>query len=163
WDELRRKISDVQAQLPPSVRGKSMVIDDFGDVFGIFLAITGDGYSFPELRRYAEFLRRELLQVQDVKKVELFAQQQEVVFLEISRQRLAQLGINEDQIHAQLQARNVAADGGRVRVGEEHVALDPKGGFRSADDMLELVIGSDKSGRQFFLKDVATLERGDQD
>ena len=105
----------------PSVRGRSMVVDDFGDVYGIFLAITGEGYSQPELRRYAEFLRRELLLVPDVKKVELFAEQQEVVFLEISRQRLAQLGINEDQIYAKLQARNVAADGGRVRVGDEHL------------------------------------------
>ena len=163
WDELRRKINDVQPQLPPSVRGRSMVIDDFGDVFGIFLAITGDGYSFPELRRYAEFLRRELLLVQDVKSVELFAAQQEVVFLEISRQRLAQLGINEEQIYGKLQERNIAADGGRVRVGDQHIALDPQGGFRSAEDMLELVIGSDRTGRQLFLRDVATLERGDQD
>src|SRR5262249_13039957 len=127
WDELRRKIADVQPQLPPSVRGTSMVIDDFGDVFGIFLAITGDGYSFPELRRYVEYLRRELLQVPGVKSVELFGEQQEVVFLEISRQRLAQLGINEEQIYAKLQERNVAADGGRVRVGDQHVPLDPTG------------------------------------
>src|SRR5215471_10544344 len=111
WDELRRKIGDVQAQLPPSVRGKSMVIDDFGDVYGIFLAVTGEGYSQAELRRYVDFLRRELLQAPNVKKVELFAAQQEVVFLEISRQRLAQLGINEEQIYSHLQARNVAADG----------------------------------------------------
>src|SRR5262250_3849342 len=110
WDELRRKINDVQPQLPPSVRGTSMVIDDFGDVYGVFLAITGDGYTLAELRRYAEFLRRELQTVQDVKKVDLFAEQQEVVFLEISRQRLAQLGISEEQIYRQLQARNVAAD-----------------------------------------------------
>src|SRR5271166_5839830 len=61
WDELRRKIADVQAKLPPSVRGQSMVIDNFGDVYGIFLAITGEGYTQAELRRYAEFLRRELL------------------------------------------------------------------------------------------------------
>ncbi len=162
WDELRRKINDVQPQLPPSVRGKSMVVDNFGDVYGIFLAITGDGFSFPELRRYAEFLRRELLLVQDVKSVELFAAQQEVVFLEISRQRLAQLGINEEQIYAKLQERNIAADGGRVRVGDQHVALDPKGAFGSAEEMLDLVIGSDRTGRQLFLKDVATLERGDQ-
>jgi multidrug efflux pump subunit AcrB len=163
WDELRRKINDVQPQLPPLVRGKSMVIDNFGDVFGIFLAITGDGYSFPELRRYAEFLRRELLLVQDVKSVELFAAQEEVVFLEISRQRLAQLGINEEQIYAKLQERNIAADGGRVRVGDQHVALNPKGAFSSAEDMLELVIGSDRTGRQLFLRDVATLERGDRE
>jgi multidrug efflux pump subunit AcrB len=163
WDELRRKINDVQPQLPPSVRGRSMVNDDFGDVYGIFLAITGDGYSSSELRRYAEFLRRELLLAQDVKKVELFAAQEEVVYLEISRQRLAQLGINEEQIYAKLQERNVAADGGRVRVGDQHVPLDPHGAFASADDMLDLVIGSDRSGRQLFLRDVATLERGDQD
>jgi multidrug efflux pump subunit AcrB len=163
WDELRRKIADVQAQLPPSVRGRSMVIDDFGDVYGIFLAITGEGYSQPELRRYADFLRRELLLVPNVKKIELFAEQPEVVYLDISRQRLAQLGISEEQIYGKLQDRNVAADGGRVRVGDQHVALDPHGAFRSADDMLDLVIGSDRSGRQLFLRDVATLQRGDQD
>src|SRR5262245_59074473 len=98
WDELRRKLNDVQPLLPPAVRGNSLVIDDFGDVYGIFLAITGDGFSYPELRRYAEFLRRELLPVDNVKKVDLFAAQQEQVFLEISRQRLARLGINEEQI-----------------------------------------------------------------
>jgi multidrug efflux pump subunit AcrB len=163
WDELRRKISDVQPLLPPAVRGSSMVIDDFGDVYGIFLAINGDGFTESELRRYAEFLRRELLQVQDVKKVELFAAQQEVVFLEISRLRLARLGIKEDQIYRQLQAKNVAADGGRVRVGDQHIALDPTGGFNSAEEMLELVIGSDNTGRQLFLRDVATVQRGLED
>lgn len=163
WDELRRKIVDVQSQLPPSVRGRSMVIDDFGDVHGIFLAITGEGFSFPELRRYVESLRRELLQVPGVKSVVLFGEQQEVVFLEISRQRLAQLGINEEQIYSKLQARNVAADGGRVRVGDQHIALDPKGSFQSAEDMLDLVIGSDQAGGQLLLRNVATLVRDDQD
>jgi multidrug efflux pump subunit AcrB len=163
WDELRRKINDAQSSLPPSVRGKSTVIDDFGDVYGIFLAITGDGFTQPELRRYADFLRREFQLVPSVKKVELLGDQQEVAFLEISRQRLAELGIEEQQIYDQLQAKNIAADGGRVRIGNEHIAIDPTGGFRSAEDMLELVIGSDRTGRQLFLKDVATLERGDQD
>jgi multidrug efflux pump subunit AcrB len=163
WDELRRKINDVQSQLPPSVRGHSVVMDNFGDVFGVFLAITGDGYTFPELRRYAEFLRRELLLVEDVKAVELFAAQQEVVFIEISRPRLAQLGIPEEQIYAKLQDRNIAADGGRIRVGDQHVPLDPHGAFASAEEMLDLVIGSDRTGRQLLLRDVATVVRGDQD
>ncbi len=163
WDELRRKINDVQAQLPPAVRGRTFVIDDFGDVYGIFLAISGEGFSQPELRRYTEFLRRELLLVQGVQKVDLFSAQQEVVFLEISRQRLAQLGINEQNIYALLQAKNVAADGGRVQVGQEHIAIDPRGGFESVEEMLDTVIGSDNSGRQLQLRDVATVERSYED
>src|SRR5215469_6491062 len=140
-----------------------MVIDDFGDVYGIFLAITGQGFSRHELRRYAEFVRRELQLVPGVKKAELFAEQQEVVYLEISRQRLSQLGINEDQIYRQLQAKNVASDGGRVRVGDEYIALDPTGEFASAADMLNLAIGSDRTGRQLFLRDIATLKRSYED
>ena len=163
WDELRRKINDVQPRLPPSVRGRSMVIDDFGDVYGIFLAITGAGYSQPELRRYAEFLRRELVLVNGVKKAELFAEQQEVVFLEIARRRLAVLGINEDQIYGQLQTRNVAADGGRVRIGDQYIALDPTGAFESPEAMLDLPVGSSNSGRQLFLRDIATLDRSYED
>ena len=163
WDELRRMIADVQPQLPIAVRGQSMVIDDFGDVYGIFLAVTGEGFSYPEQRRYVDFLRRELLQVPGVKSIALFGEQREVVFLEISRQRLAQLRLNEELIYSKLQERNIAGDGGRVRVGDEHVPLDPTGGFASADHMLDLVIGSDQTGRQLHLRDIATLERGDQD
>lgn len=163
WDELRRKVSDVQAQLPPAVRGNSIVVDDFGDVFGIFFAITGEGFSSSEQRRYVDFLRRELLQVSGVKSVALFGEQREVVFLEISRQRLSQLGLNEELIYQKLQERNVAADGGRIRVGDQHIPLDPTGSFTSVDEMLEMVIGSDQSGRQLRLRDIATVERGDQD
>ena len=163
WDELRRKVADVQSQLPPAVRGQSMVIDDFGDVYGIFLAVTGEGYSYPEQRRYVEFLRRELLQVPGVKSIALFGEQREVVFLEISRQRLAQLRLNEELIYSKLQERNIAADGGRIRVGDEHIPLDPTGAFASVDDMLDLVIGSDQTGRQLRLRDIATVQRGDQD
>ena len=163
WDELRRKVADVQNQLPPAARGQSAIIDDFGDVYGIFFALTGEGYSFPELRRYADFLRRELLGVPMVKNVVLFGEQQEVVFLEISRQRLAQLGIDEEQIYAKLREQNIAADGGRVRAGDQHISIDPTGAFVSADDMLEMIIGSDRTGRQLRLRDIATVERADQD
>jgi multidrug efflux pump subunit AcrB len=98
-----------------------------------------------------------------VKSVALFGEQREVVFLEISRQRLAQLRLNEEVIYSKLQERNIAADGGRIRVGDQHIPLDPTGAFASADEMLELVIGSDQSGRQLRLRDIATVVRGDQD
>lgn len=163
WDELRRRVNDVQNQLPPAARGRSVIIDDFGDVYGIFFALTGDGYSFPELRRYADFLRRELLGVPMVKNVTLFGEQQEVVYLEISRLRLAQLGLNEEQIYTKLREQNVAADGGRLRAGDLHIAIDPTGAFTSAEDMLEMIVGSDQSGRQLRLRDIATLQRTDLD
>jgi multidrug efflux pump subunit AcrB len=163
WDELRRKVADAQVRLPPSARGRSVVVDDFGDVFGIFFAISGEGFSEPELRRYAEFLRREMLLVQDVKKVDLFAEQQEVVFVEISRARLSQLGIDENQIYAQLQAQNVASDGGRVRVGDQYLSIDPRGAFTSAEAMLDMVIGKGGNGAQLTLRDVATLRRALED
>ena len=163
WDELRRKVSDVQPRLPPSVRGRSQVVDDFGDVYGIFLGITGNGYSMPQLRRYADSVRRELQLVPGVAKVDLFSEQQDVVFLEISRTRMAQLGINENQIFSYLQAENVAADGGRVRIGDQNIVINPTGGFRSPEEMLDLVIGSSNSGRQLLLGDVATIEHGYED
>ena len=93
----------------------------------------------------------------------MFAEQQEVVFLEISRQRLAGLGISEEQIYRQLQTKNVAADGGRVRVGDRYIVIDPTGAFNSAGEMLDLAIGSDSTGRQLFLKDVATVKRSNED
>ena len=163
WDELRRRVGDVQNQLPPAARGRSVVIDDFGDVYGIFFALTGDGYSFPELRRYADFLRRELLGVPMVKSVVLFGEQQEVVYLEISRLRLAQLGLDEEQIYSKLREQNIAADGGRVRAGDLHIAIDPTGAFTSAENMLEMIIGSDQSGRQLRLRDIAALQRADRE
>ena len=71
WDELRRKVNDVQAQLPPGA-GPSTVVDDFGDVYGIFVAIYGDDYSYAELKEYADFIQRELLLVEDVAKIDFF-------------------------------------------------------------------------------------------
>ena len=163
WDELRRKVNDVQPRLPLSVRGTSQVVDDFGDVYGIFLALTGEGFTLPELRRYTDAVRRELQLVPNVAKVELFTEPQDVVFLEMSRVRLAKLGISEDQIYAQLQARNTAADGGRVRIESRYIPIDPTGVFRSPEDMLDMVIGSDSHGRQFLLRDVATIRQAYED
>ena len=113
WDELRRKVGDAQGQLPPGA-GPSLVVDDFGDVWGIFLAIHGDEYSTAELRHFAKLLRRELLLVKDVAKVDFYAEQREVIYVELSRDKLSQLGIPEQQIIQKLRQKNVAAESGRL-------------------------------------------------
>ena len=158
WDELRRKINDVQRELPPG-SGPSLVNDDFGDVYGVYYALQGDGYSYAELKRVAELLKRELLTVQDVKKVVFFGEQQEVIYVEMSRDRMSSLGITKDEIFAALRDKNLPADAGKIKMGTEYIAIYPTGIFKSEKDFNDLLISS-KGGKLIFLKDVATVRRG---
>ena len=118
WDELRRKVTDAHSSLPPGA-GPSRVNDDYGDVFGVYYALTGDGYTFRELEDHADFLRRELLLVEGVANVEISGIQRETIFVEIDRSRMAQLGIGTQEIFNTLQAQNVVAGAGSVEVGPE--------------------------------------------
>jgi len=111
WDELRRKVHDIQSKLPPGTL-PSIVNDSFGDVYGILLAVTGEGYTYRELREYVEFLRRELLLVEDVAKIELWGLQEEAIFVEISRFKMAQLGIGPNSIYQALKEQNLVAPAG---------------------------------------------------
>ena len=140
----------------PSVRGRSMVVDDFGDVFGVFLAITGDGYSLPELRRYAEFLRRELLLVRGRQERRALRR---AGGSRVPRNLAATAGAARHQRGANLRQAAGAKHRRRRRTRARRRPARrarPHGRFSSAEDMLELVIGSDSAGRQLFLKDVAT-------
>lgn len=159
WDELRRKVNDVQNQLPPGA-GPSVVIDDFGDVYGIFLAITGPEYSYAELKEFAKLLRRELLLVQDVAKIEFWGERREVVYVEPERDRMSQLGILPTQIVQSLQDKNIVADSGRVQVGREYIAVDPTGTFSSVEEIENLLIIGRSSDQQIYLRDVAAVRRG---
>lgn len=158
WDELRRKVGDAQANLPPGA-GPSIVVDDFGDVWGVFVALYGDEYSETELYETAKLLRRELLLVKDVAKVDFWGDRSEAVYVEPDRERVAQLGITPEAIARELQARNVASDSGRVEVGTEFIALEPTGAAAAIEDIgAILVTGS--SGEQVRLRDLATIRRG---
>ncbi len=159
WDELRRKINDVQGDLPPGA-GPSIVQDDFGDVYGVFFAIYGPEYSYAELREYAKFLRRELLLVRDVAKIDFWADRTEAVYVEPDRDRMSQLGILPQQIVQSLQDRNIAADSGRVEVGTEYIAIDPTGTFTSVEQIGDLLITGRSSDQQIYLRDIAKVRRG---
>jgi multidrug efflux pump subunit AcrB len=158
WDELRRKINDVQQSLPPG-SGPSRVIDDFGDVYGVYLAITGENYSYAELKKVGELLKRELLNVTDVKKIVFFGDQQEAVYIEMSKEKMASLEITREEIFNALNAKNMSADAGRILIGSEHIPIQPTGIFQSEKDFGELFIAS-KNGRLIYLKDVAEISRG---
>ena len=122
WDELRRKVSDVQNELPPGA-GPSLVIDDYGDVYGVFIALYGPEYSYAELKEVVDFLRRELLLVEDVAKIDTFGERTEAIYIELNRDRLSQLSISPEAIVQEVRKKNIVANAGRVQVGEEYIAI----------------------------------------
>lgn len=159
WDELRRKINDMQPQLPPGA-GPSRVNDDYGDVFGVFVAIYGDGYTMAELKDIAEDLRREYLLVPDVAKVEFWGDRQEAVIIEPDRDRAAQLGVTPLSLKQSIRDKNLAADSGRIEVGDEFIAVDPTGTFPTVGAIGDMLIRGEGSDAQFRLSDVANVRRG---
>ncbi len=159
WDELRHKMTDLQGQLPPGA-GTIQVIDDFGDVYGILLAVTGEGYSYQDMKDYADYLTRELVLVEGVGKVTIGGQRQEQVLVEISRTRLASLGISPDRIFGLLQTQNTVNPAGKVRVGDEYIRIYPTGEFPSVQSMGDLLISEPGASELVYLRDVATIERG---
>ncbi|MCK9997054.1 MAG: efflux RND transporter permease subunit [Candidatus Krumholzibacteria bacterium] len=162
WDVLRRKVGDVHGQLPPGA-GPSMVNDDFGDVYGIFFAITGDGYSYAQLKQVGEFLRKELALVDGVSRVDFFGMQPEVMYIELDRDRMAQLGVPPAAIIEELQAHNLTANAGRAEIGPSLITISPTGIFESAEDFERLVLSSVSGTSQIHLGDVADVRRGYRD
>jgi multidrug efflux pump subunit AcrB len=157
WDEMRRKIYDVQAELPPGA-GPTIINDDFGDVFGVYYALYGKGYSYAELKKVAELLKRELVTVTDVKKVVFFGEQSEAIYVEMSREKMTALGITRAEIFDALSAKNLPADSGKIQIGSEYIPIFPTGIFQSEKDFGELFIAS-KGGKLIYLKDVASIRR----
>lgn len=158
WDELRRKVNDASGYLPPGA-GPAQVKDDFSDVFGVLLALRGDGYSLPALYDHAKFLRRELALVPGVAKVVISGRQQEQVVAEVSRARLSNLGIPPQRIYELLATQNTIADAGRVRLGNDAVRFATSGEFTSVEQLSTLIISNPGAQEQIFLGDVAHIYR----
>ncbi len=159
WDEMRRKVGDAARNLPPGA-GTPIVNDDFGDVYGVFLAVYGSEYSYAELWEVVKFLRRELLLVQDVAKIEIFGAQPEVVYVELSRERMSQLGVPPAAVVDALRDKNIVADAGQVQVGSEFITISPGGLVTSVKDLGSLLIQGEAGGAQIYLKDLAQIKRG---
>ncbi|MBL4711409.1 MAG: efflux RND transporter permease subunit, partial [Gammaproteobacteria bacterium] len=157
WDELRRKVADAQSELPPGAN-PSIVFDDFGDVFGLFYALTGDGYSYREIKDYADILKEQLLLVPGVRKITIDGEQKEVVYLEVSRTNMAKLGISNRQFSDVLKSQNLVSNSGNVRVADEYIRINPTGQLISVQEIGELLI-SGNSDTLIKIKDIATVRR----
>ncbi|MUL16153.1 efflux RND transporter permease subunit [Aliivibrio fischeri] len=159
WDELRRKVNDLKRQLPPGV-GEPSVIDDFGDVYGVLLAVTGKGYSYKEILDYVDYLRRELELVDGVSKVSVSGVQQEQVFIEASLKRMTSLGISPQTLYNLLSNQNTVSSAGAVKIGTEYIQIHPTGEFEDVAQLGDLIITDGGAQGLIYLKDIAEVKRG---
>lgn len=159
WDKLRRKVADAQRQLPPGA-GPSFVNDDFGDVYALFFAVTGDGYSLTQIDDFVESLKRELVLVEGVGRVATLGAPEEAIFVEIAAAKAAQLGVPLEQVYEVLRQQNVISAAGDLLAGEQRIPISPTGQVDSVDAIANLVLGSGTGDRVIFLKDVARISRG---
>ncbi len=157
YDHLRRKINDVKGDLP-SGASDPIVLDDFGDVYGIFVSVSGDGYSYEELNNYVEYIKREILMVDNIKRVEIFGQQTETIDISFSSEKLAKLGINPMLIVQAFNDQASLVNPGTVSVGSERLRLSVGSKFNNINDIKNLLIQVPKGG-SFLLGEIATVER----
>ncbi|MFN3579800.1 MAG: efflux RND transporter permease subunit [Pseudomonas sp.] len=159
WDEMRRRINDLRPSLPAGV-GEPQIQDDFSDVYGTFMMISGEAYNYRELHDYADYLRRELVLIPGVGKVSLAGLPQEQVFVEISRARMTSLGIAPGRLQELLSNQNVVSDAGRMLVGSESIRLHPTGEFQDVRELERLIISEPGSAQRVNLGDIARVSRG---
>ena len=161
WDELRRKVLNIQPQLP-SGSSVPTVSDDFGDVFGIYYGLTADdGFSYEEMRNWAERIKTQVVTADGVMKVALFGTQTEVVNISISVNKLAGIGIDPKQLAGLLQSQNQIINTGEITAGEQQLRVVANGMYTTVDDIRNQVITT-RAG-QVKLGDIAVIEKGYMD
>lgn len=139
WDEVRRKVNDVGPLLPPGA-GPSNVNDDFGAVFGHQLAVTGDGFGYAELEKFAKDIKKELSLVAGVARVDLWGVQKKVVYFDVSQAQLTQLGLTAASVEQTLNRQNVVVDSGSVNVGDRRLRFETTGAFETTEDIENLLV-----------------------
>ena len=166
WYAVRKKIGDMRGTLPGGIQGP-FFNDDFGDVYGVIYALESDGFNYAEVKSFADNVRQQLLRVPFVSKVELFGVQDEKVFIEISQKRLAQLGLDFNQVLAQLGQQNAIEAAGAVQTPLDVLQVRVQGQFEAVEQLRAMPIrgagygaGTSAAGNQLQLGDIAEIKRG---
>ena len=160
WDHLRKKLREVESQLPPGA-GRPQINDDFGDVFGFQLALVGDGFDPRLLEKAGKELKREISLVPGVARVDLWGVQEQLIYLDVQETQLAELGLSDESIINTLKQQNLVVDAGRVDLESNRFRIAPTGQFESPEDIANLVIRpSTLDTAQAELSPNAAWERG---
>src|SRR5688572_3445548 len=160
WYQVRKKIGDIRGTLPQGSIGP-FFNDDFGDVYGVIYALTSDGFTYRELRDQAEFIRAELLRVNNVGKVDLIGVQDEVIYLDFSLRQMAGLGIDPDLVALTLASQNIVIASGTIETPQERIAVRVSGALDSVESLENIAIRV--GDRRVRLRDFAQVTRGYKD
>jgi multidrug efflux pump subunit AcrB len=159
WDEVRRKVNGMTHTLPEGIIGP-VVKDELADVYGILVGITGEGFSFAELKDIAEDVRDVLIKIPNAAEVEISGAQDEHIFIDYDNARLAELELTTQGLQQILAGRNIIFPGGDVSVGNERIMLEPTGSFESIEDLKSTIVKSTEDNQIIRLGDVAKIYRG---
>ena len=153
---MRASVSDLAGQLPPGASAPR-VRDDFGDVFALYYAITGEGYALPEIAAYAKALKKKLVRVPGVAKVRLLGVPEEAVHVAYRPMRLTRPGLSVERLAQILEGQNLLTSPGSVRAGDTKITIRPAAGVASLSAIEDLVIADLAGGRSIRLGDIATV------
>jgi multidrug efflux pump len=157
WYQVRKKVGDIRSTLPQGIQGPSFN-DEFGDTFGNIYALTGDGYTYAQLKQAADRIRNQLLRVKDVAKVDLIGEQDEKIYVEVANAKLATFGIDPSVVFAALAQQNAVSAAGSFETATDRIYLRATGALDSVDAVKDIAIRA--NGRLFRLGDVANVYRG---
>ena len=157
FDLLRRKVNDAAPRLPQGCYNP-VVIDDMMDVYGIFYALTADGYTYPEMYKYAKYLRRELLDVKGVKRINIIGNRDEVINIILSKEQVARNGIIPTQVMSALRDAGKTVNAGRYTNGEERIALYVNAAVDNEEGIRNLMIQT-LDGKTMRIGDIARVKR----
>jgi multidrug efflux pump len=160
WYQVRKKIGDIRYTLPNGVEGPTFN-DEFGDVYGNLYALSGDGYDYAELKRQADLVRAQLLQVKDVAKVDFFGEQPQRIYIDISNAKLATLGIDTNTLMQSLHLQNLITSSGNFDSDQERVRIAVSGRYDQLQTLRDTRLRA--NNHEFRLGDVATISRGYED
>ena len=158
WDRLRRKLDVIQGL--PSAVVPNLDDDGIGDVFGIVLGVTGDGFSYAQMKDYVDDIKDDLIKLDNAAKVEIGGEQDERVFVAFDDSRLKQYGLSAQKLSAIIAAQNILSSGGQINIEDERIILEPTGNFDSLLDIENLLIPVGDGSQLVYLKDITKVEKG---
>jgi multidrug efflux pump subunit AcrB len=158
WDRLRRKLNVIQ-DLPANVK-PNLDDDGIGDVYGIVLGITSDGFSYAEMKEYVDDIKDDLIKLDNAAKVEIGGDQDERVFVEFDESRLKEYGLSAQKLSGIISAQNILSSGGQINVEDERIVLEPTGNFDTLSDIRDMLIPVGDGSQLVYLKDITRVKKG---